>query len=155
MPEQEVTSTHRLHLNRTIKTSAEQAFRAFTDPGQLSRWFTTRAVVDLRVGGSYLNADGDCGKYLEINPPTQLTFTWDNPEHCPGSILTLTFDDAAPGQVLVKLLHHDLKSEDEVNHMREGWEWALTNLKLFLEEGKTITYEDWQKLTNRQADTLT
>ncbi len=138
------TNAFRLHLHRTIKTSSAEAFRAVTEAELLSRWFTTSAEVDLRKGGQYSNADGDQGKYLEVDPPRQVTFTWDNPGHCPGSVVTLTFRDAAKGRVLVRLLHRALKSADEVNHMREGWQWALANLKLFLEEGRTITFEDWQ-----------
>jgi len=141
--------THRLHLHRTIQASAAEAFRALTDPVLLSQWFTTRAEVDLRKGGRYHNADGDQGVFLEVDPPRQVTFTWENPEHCPGTIVTLTLRDAARGRVLVRLLHRRLASPADVDHMREGWQWALTNLKLFLEEGTAITFEDWQKLTNR------
>ena len=137
--------THRLHLHRTIKASAEDAFRAFTDPELLSRWFTTNAQVNLQKGGRYSNADGDQGEFLEVDPPRQVTFTWDNPGHCPGSIVTITFRNTARDRVLVRLLHRELKSEDEVGHMREGWQWALTNLKFLLEEGRTITIEDWQQ----------
>ena len=141
--------THRLHLHRTIKASAAEAFRAFTDADLLSHWFTTRAEVEARKGGRYRNADGDQGEYLEVNPPHQLTFTWDNPQHCPGTIVTLTFRDVAKERVLVRLLHRELKSAADVDHMREGWQWALTNLKLFLEEGRTITFEEWQQLPSK------
>lgn len=143
--------TYRLHLHRTIKASAEQAFRALTEPEQLSRWFTTDAQVDLRKGGEYSNSEGDRGRYLEIHPPTRLTFTWDNPEHCPGSIVTLTFRDVARERVLVRLLHRELKSEADVDHMREGWQWALTNLKYYLEEGRTITFEEWRELPRKRG----
>ena len=141
----------RLHLHRTIKATAEAAFRACSDAELLARWFTTRAQVDLQTGGKYSNADGDCGTYLSIEPPHLLSFTWENPRHCPGSIVTLTFRDVARGRMLIRLLHRDLKSADEVNHMRDGWQCALTNLKLFLEEGKTITFEDWQKLPRKRG----
>lgn len=144
-------TTHRLHLHRTIKASAEQAFRAFSDPELLTRWFTTDAQVDLRKGGEYANADGDRGAYLDIHAPTRLSFTWNNPQHCPGSIVTLTFRDVARGRVLVRLLHRELKSEAEVDQMREGWQWALTNLKYFLEEGRTITFEEWQQSSKRRG----
>jgi uncharacterized protein YndB with AHSA1/START domain len=149
--ENESAPTYRLHLHRTIKATAEQAFRAFADPEQLSQWFTKEAHSDLQKGGAYSNADGDRGTYLDINAPTRLTFTWDNPEHCPGSIVTLTFRDAAKGRVLVRLLHRELKSAADVDHMREGWQWALTNLKYFLEESRTITFEEWQQLPRRKG----
>jgi len=77
--ENETAPTYRLHLYRTIKASAEQAFRAFTDPELLFRWFMTSAQTDLRKDSQYSNADGDRDTYLEINAPNRLTFTWDNP----------------------------------------------------------------------------
>ncbi len=146
--------TYRLHLHRTIKASANAAFGAFTDPALLLRWFTAQAEVDLRKGGKYSNADGDQGEYLEVDPPRQLTFTWDNPQHCPGSIVTLTFRDAAKERVLVRLLHRELKSAADVDHMREGWQWALTNLKLFLEAGQTITFDEWRQLPKKPKQGL-
>ena len=153
-PQSQSLPNYRLHLHRTIKASAEEAFRAVTDAGLLSRWFTTNAQVDLQKGGAYSNGDGDCGVYLDVTPPTRVTFTWENPRHCPGSIVTLTFRNVARERVLVRLLHRDLKSQEEVDHMREGWQWALTNLKLFLEENRTITFEEWkeQKKRNITAD---
>ena len=63
--------------------------------------------------------------------------------------MTLTFRDVAKERVLVRLLHRELKSAADVDHMREGWQWALTNLKLFLEEGRTITFEEWQQLPSK------
>jgi uncharacterized protein YndB with AHSA1/START domain len=143
--EKDPDRTHRLHLHRTINASAERAFHACTDPEALSQWFSRDAQVDLQKGGAYSNADGDSGAFVEIAPPNRVTFTWDNPEHCPGSIVTLSFRDASRERVLVRLIHRDLRSEEEVNHMREGWQWALANLKLFLEEGRTITFEAWQQ----------
>ena len=29
---------------------------------------------------------------------------------------------------------------------REGWAWALANLKLYLEQGRTVTFEDFKAL---------
>jgi uncharacterized protein YndB with AHSA1/START domain len=143
--EKDPNRIHRLHLHRTINTTAQQAFRALTDPEILSQWFTKDAQVDLQKGGAYSNADGDRGVFLEAVPPQRVTFTWDNPRHCPGSIVTVTIREASRGRVLVRLIHRDLKSEEEVNHMREGWQWALSNLKFFLEEGRTMTFEAWQQ----------
>ena len=53
------TPTRELVIERTIKASPERVFDAFTDPGQLTKWwwpngFTCPAAeVDLRVGGTY------------------------------------------------------------------------------------------------------
>jgi uncharacterized protein YndB with AHSA1/START domain len=53
------TPTKQLVIERTLKASPERVFDAFTDPGQLEKWwwpngFTCPAAeVDLRVGGTY------------------------------------------------------------------------------------------------------
>ncbi len=147
MNDSDLETTYRLHLHRTIKASADQAFHAMADPDQLVRWFTTEAHTDLKKGGAYSNARGDRGVFLEIANPTRLTFTWDNPEHCPGSVVTLTFRNASRERVLVRLLHRELRSPAEVDHMRERWQWTLTNLKLFLEENRTISLEEWRQMS--------
>lgn len=56
-----------LRLQRTVKSTAEQAYAAFVKPTQLSRWFTTAARADVRVGGRYSNADGDEGEFTLLD----------------------------------------------------------------------------------------
>jgi len=53
------TAIKQLVIERTLKAAPERVFDAFTDPGQLTKWwwpngFTCPAAeVDLRVGGTY------------------------------------------------------------------------------------------------------
>lgn len=134
-----------LRLERIIESSAEAAYDAFTDPAHLSRWFTTSAQAELIIGGRYSNADGDEGTFLILDPPRLVEFTWENANHCPNTVVTVTFRPSADGRVIVTLEHSHLKSQADYNDMNSGWSWALDSLKSYLETGKPISHEEWQK----------
>lgn len=62
------TVVKQLVIERTLKSSPERVFDAFTDPDQLTKWWwptgfaCPAAEVDLRVGGKYVQArDGMAG----------------------------------------------------------------------------------------------
>jgi uncharacterized protein YndB with AHSA1/START domain len=137
--------TYELSVQRTIATTPEVAYDACTDPKLLSKWFTTKAKADLRVGGRYSNADGDTGEFRRLDPPRRVRFTWENPKHCPGTTVEITFDAKAPNKTAVRVQHMKLASQRDRKEMREGWSWALGSLKSFLETGKPVTYEEWKK----------
>ncbi|GAB4320874.1 MAG: hypothetical protein Kow0074_11490 [Candidatus Zixiibacteriota bacterium] len=138
-------------VQRTIASSATKAYQAFTDPNLVSRWFTTRARADLKVGGSYSNADGDQGTFVIIEPRRRLKFTWDNQDHCPGTLVEVTFTPHGGRKVVVRLQHTRLNSHADREEMREGWSWAMDSLKSFLETGNPIRHEDW--LAARESTT--
>ena len=85
-------------------------------------------AVELRVGGRYLNADGDAGRFLTVLPPRRLAFTWENPGHAPGTTVTVDFEAAASGETLVKLQHSAFDGPDAVADLTEGWTGALEAL---------------------------
>ncbi len=130
-----------LVLKKQISAPQERIFEAFTHAELLSTWFTTQAKVDLRVGGRYSNADKDEGVFLEIVRPSLVRFTWENADHCPGTEVRIEISREG----LVTLTHSKLASEEHVVGMRSGWSWALDNVKLFLEAGRTVGYEEWLK----------
>ncbi len=78
-----------LVMIHTFDASPERVFAAWTEPGQVAEWFgppgmkTTHCRLDLRVGGGWeLTGEGlgtsraISGKYLAIDPPRLLSFTW-------------------------------------------------------------------------------
>jgi uncharacterized protein YndB with AHSA1/START domain len=139
-----LNGSHEVKEERLIRADSDSVFVAFTDEKLLSTWFTSHAKVDLRVGGEYSNGDHDRGIYLKIDRPRRLRFTWENPQHCPGTEIDITFDQAGDRLTTVTLRHRNLGSEEYAAHMRSGWAWALDNVKLFLETGQTVSYEAWQ-----------
>ena len=78
-----------LSMVRMLEAPIERVFAAWTDPDQFGEWFgphgmkTISCELDLRVGGTWrLQGEGlnmsraVSGKYLEVEPPRCLVFTW-------------------------------------------------------------------------------
>jgi uncharacterized protein YndB with AHSA1/START domain len=76
-------------LRRTYRASPERLFRAFTDPGEMCRWYApvagwevSHAEVDPRLGGGYHLEFGppgsdqiiEKGTFREFDPPNRLVF---------------------------------------------------------------------------------
>ncbi|HEV2120363.1 MAG TPA: SRPBCC domain-containing protein [Candidatus Bathyarchaeia archaeon] len=131
----------------SIRAVPSGVFAALTKPAKLDTWFTTGSKVDLRVGGSYTNKDKDAGRFLEIVPNKRLRFTWDNPDHAPGTIVEIVLTRNREGTT-VSLLHHGFSKRKDFEHYSSnvsGWSWALFNLKAYLEGKPVVQYEDWLK----------
>lgn len=123
---------YRVAVQRTVEASPEAVFAAWTDPSLLARWFTKRAVVDPRAGGRYATSDGDRGRFLRVEPPTRLRFTWDHPDHSPGIVVEVTIRPKEPGRSVVRVEHTRLPSRDAFVDMKEGWTGALVSLRSFV-----------------------
>jgi uncharacterized protein YndB with AHSA1/START domain len=130
-------------VERSITASVEQAYRAWTDPEEQSRWMFTRAEQDVRVGGHYSSSTGERGEYLEVEPNRRLRFTWEGPSQPPGSQVTVQFLPEASDVVIVRLVHSDIERAEDVAPLQDGWEWALDSFKSFLEAGQPLGYDDW------------
>ena len=85
-------------VTRTFAAPPERVFDAWLNPGLIGRWIfgggaLARAEIDPRVGGAFsLVAHGDgpgeeivhAGRYLEIDRPRRLAFTWAIPADSPA-----------------------------------------------------------------------
>ena len=140
-----------LELHRTIRTSREKAFAAWTVPGQLRQWFavadgytTPLAEVDLKVGGRYrlgMKPPGDNpllivgGVYKEIMPPERLVFTWQwesaDPNE-PETLVTVEFHEGA-GDTEVVLKHELFTDITQRDKHGEGWAGCLDHLERLFE----------------------
>jgi uncharacterized protein YndB with AHSA1/START domain len=87
-----------LRMTRTFDATPERVFAAWTNPDHFGQWFgpvgmkTVSCDIDAKVGGAWrLMGEGEnipgrdqsgrvrptvSGKYLEIEPPSRLVFTW-------------------------------------------------------------------------------
>ncbi len=131
----------------SIRSLPSRVFAALTKPAKLNGWFTTGAKVDLRVGGRYTNKDKDTGRFLEIVPNKRLRFTWDNPSHAPRTIVEIVLTKSREGTT-VSLLHYGFSKRKDFEHYssnESGWNWAMFNLKAYLEGKQVVQYEDWLK----------
>lgn len=132
-----------LHLTRTLPFPRERVFRAWTEIGELSKWwgpegFTLpEAEVDLRVGGRYRLGmkppEGEVvyltGTYLEIEPPEKLVYTWQW-ESGPSEETLVTVEFRARGDHTDVVIRHerfpDLEARDR---HAEGWGACLDRLE--------------------------
>jgi uncharacterized protein YndB with AHSA1/START domain len=133
-----------VNITRTISVPVERVWQAWADASEVSKWFTTSAKQDFREGGAYDNGDGDKGVYKKIVPLERLQFTWENEKHCPGSLVIVEFM-AKGAKTTVAITHEKLPDKAGSEEMKKGWTWALTSLKSYLETGRAVKYEDWEK----------
>lgn len=151
-PGQRHSGTFTVNVSKTIRVSAEKSFDAWSNAESWNRWFTTGAVMDFRVGGSYKNDDKDIGVFKKIREPGaaramdevgRIEFTWENADHCPGSLVIVQVFDKGPEKSTVAITHVRLPDLKGCQEMKEGWSWALASLKSWLETGVPVGHEDW------------
>jgi uncharacterized protein YndB with AHSA1/START domain len=151
-----------LTISRDFDAPRELVWRAWTEPEQMMRWwgpkdFTAPVCrIDLRVGGTYLNCmrgpDGKdywtTGTYREIVPPQRLVFTDSfadaSGKRVPAShygmtgdwpdeqLVTLTFEELAPGKTRLTLRHDDMPSVEMADGAGAGWNESLDKLAAVL-----------------------
>jgi uncharacterized protein YndB with AHSA1/START domain len=127
-------------ITRVLRATADDVWKAFSEPGMLSKWFTKDAQIDLRVGGKYSNSDGDFGEYLKIDKPRHLRFTWENPDHCPGTIVDISITEVPGNKIRVVLEHSKIEDQAGYEDMKSGWTKAMNSFKSFIETGKPIPF---------------
>jgi len=128
----------------TLEVPVARAWEAWTQAAEWDKWFTSKTKLDLSIGGRYSNADKDCGEFLEIVPHKLLRFSWDNPEHGPGSVVTLRFKSLGRKRCHLELTHSRLEHEKDVVGFRTGWNWAFASLRNYLATGRGIKYDEWE-----------
>jgi uncharacterized protein YndB with AHSA1/START domain len=121
-----------LEIQRSINAEPVRVWEALVAPNDLNRWLTSEMINDIRVGGTYRDGNGDVGTYLIVEQPRHLRFTWDNANHCPGTVVDFLVEKK-DGSTSLVLSHFGLSSESDREHMREGWDHALDLLKSYLE----------------------
>jgi uncharacterized protein YndB with AHSA1/START domain len=137
-----------LHLERVVRGSPERAFAACVEPEELATWwgpagFTSPSVdLDVRAGGTYRIAmqppEGELfhlsGRFLEVDAPTLLTYTfvWEEPDPDDReTVVRLTFAPVGDGTRIV-LDHGRFATEARYELHRDGWTEALDRLAAFL-----------------------
>jgi uncharacterized protein YndB with AHSA1/START domain len=137
-----------LELERAIPATRPRVFAAFTDPGELVKWwgpegFTVPSLdFDARVGERYRiemqPPEGDrfylTGEFREIDPPARLayTFLWEDPD--PDDVETvaaLSFRDLGEATE-VGLTQGPFKTEARLALHRDGWTDSFVRLEQHL-----------------------
>jgi uncharacterized protein YndB with AHSA1/START domain len=144
-----VKDTFTLHLERTFQAPARAVFDAWTSEEVLRRWWhaehdweTTEASVDLRVGGEVRvvmrDPDNDVeygggGRYIEIDPPRRLAFSWFWDGNDKRQLIEIDFEEVE-GVTTVRFTHRDLWDEQAVRSHEDGWGKCFDNLDRVLAE---------------------
>ncbi len=137
----------RVTARRRVGASRERVFRAFTEPGRLARWFspgpeigTEVLALDLRKGGAYRlrfrmpggEAPVVTGRYLEIEPPARLVFTWtwEAPDPHAGTETRVTVELVRRGEGTEVTVTHDAFPDEPTRARHEdGWRGTLARLE--------------------------
>lgn len=149
-----------LRMTRTFDATPDRVFAAWTNPEHFGQWFgprsmnTVECALDPRVGGAWrLMAEGEnvpgrhqdgrvrptvSGKYLEVEPPHRLVFTWawhekDDFASPRGqeSVVTVLFKAAGEKTEMV-FTQAVLKDEEALAAHRRGWTEAFDKLGEFI-----------------------
>jgi uncharacterized protein YndB with AHSA1/START domain len=142
-----VSEDFTLTVSREIAASAEVLFDAWLEPRSLGIWLRpsvvsqTRAELEPWVGGEFrivmVRDDAELlhsGRYLEIDRPRRLVFSWSSPATGHReSIVTVTFQ-ARADSTLVEIHQVGLADEQARAGHHEGWSDALRELEAFSDE---------------------
>lgn len=144
------TSGLAVSLRKRLPADRATVFQALTEPDRMSRWFSPSDEIpveileqDLREGGTYKlsyqvaedRKSVVCGRYLRIEPPARLifTWTWEAPDPHAGIETVVSFellevDDATD----LTVLHERFPDEETRKRHDEGWSGTLDRLAQFL-----------------------
>ena len=146
-PERPDTSS--LRLSRIVRVTSERAFAAWTDPGQVVRWWgpigvtCLEAHIDLRVGGEYGIAnqfpDGRViwirGIFEAIEPPHRLVYSWrldGEPHDGLAERVTVTFEPRQGDSTEIVVLHERVANAQRRRSHEAGWAGCLDGFIAFV-----------------------
>jgi uncharacterized protein YndB with AHSA1/START domain len=133
-----------------IKAPADLVFEHLVDPELFGLWMAEGATLDPTSGGivrwTHPNGDTVSGRYVEVDPPRRVVFTygWERPEvEIPPGSTTVEIDLVAQddGATLVTLVHRGLEGAAADAH-RGGWAHYLDRLRRTA-EGEDVGTDPW------------
>jgi len=126
-------------VSRSINAPIDTVFNAWLNPETLSKFMLPapgmpepRTEVDARVDGRFAiyMVVGDqeiphSGKFLEIDSPNKLVFTWESPFSTQGSTVTISFTATDDHRTQIDLTHVKFKDEEARANHEGGWNRIL------------------------------
>ena len=132
------TESRSVQRDVVIAARPETVWELLIDPKQAVRWMGMTADFDPRPGGRYrLEVIPDnvaSGKFVEIDPPRRLVFTWGwetgSGSSVPPGSTTVIFELERHGNgTLLHFTHRDLPNADAAAKHTHGWEHYLERLR--------------------------
>jgi uncharacterized protein YndB with AHSA1/START domain len=130
-----------VRVTRTFAASAERVFDAWLDPAMAKRFLFAAPIgeivtteIDARVGGGFRIVRRDdrdiehVGRYLEIDRPRKLVFTFAVPAFSPAETL-VTIDIVPAAQVCELTLTHEHVLPEWADRTAQGWSMILAGLE--------------------------
>jgi uncharacterized protein YndB with AHSA1/START domain len=119
----------------TIAATPDVVFRYFTDPDRMTAWMGTAATLEPTPGGDirivYNDHDIARGKYLEVEAPTRIVFSWGweaaGAAVGPGASRVEIDLEAVETGTKLRLRHLGLPAGQLATHA-EGWDLFLPRL---------------------------
>lgn len=133
-----------LTVNRKIAASRETVFNAWLSPTMLAKFMAvpsggtelSKVKNDPVKGGRFsivmVTAEKEiphAGTYLEIDPFSRLSFTWESPYSLDDSVVTIDLTEVDAGTTEITLKHVKFKSEEARQGHEQGWTAILTSLE--------------------------
>jgi uncharacterized protein YndB with AHSA1/START domain len=125
-----------------IDAEPELVYRFVTEGDLMKRWMGTEVEIEPKPGGIYrvkFGVEAARGTYVEVVPNRKVTFTWGYERATMGmapgaSLVEITLEPRTTG-TLVRLVHHQLPSDEATRAHNEGWQHYLARLKMVAEGG--------------------
>jgi len=135
-------------IEEIFRAPKEKAFKAWTTPESLKKWFmadegviVTDAKVDLKIGGAYLieakfpgyDPTPIDGNFLKVLIPERLEYTWLTPVlNGRKTLVAVEFINHGNGSK-IHLNHGEFANKKEMKLHLKGWEACLGKLQEYLE----------------------
>lgn len=131
-----------VNLKKTINAPIDRVFDAWLDADTLSKFILPmpgmpepRTEADGRKGGSftiYMVVGEDViphkGKYLEVDRPNKLVFTWESPFSTADSTVTILFKALTETSTEIDFKHVKFVNEESRTDHEGGWKNILDKL---------------------------
>ena len=136
-----------IRITRTFAATPAAVFAAWTDGGQLVRWFappgfTGTATCDPQVGGLWSTETGNAdvphikprfhGVYREVEAPTRLVFTLSVPDEPGEELVTVELAACAEGTEMTFTQGGGNLQPDDYVRAASGWEMFFGRLDALL-----------------------
>ena len=132
-----------VNVSKIIDAPITAVFDAWLDPSALAKFMQPMPGMDDSVvkneaheGGAFTivmqvgeNKIPHTGKYLKIDRPQKLAFTWESPESIDDSVVTLHFTELEDGKTNIELIHEKFIDEKRRSNHEGGWGNILSKLQ--------------------------
>lgn len=133
-----------LTVSRKISASREKVFNAWLSPAMLAEFMRiptdsggpSKVKTDPVKGGRFsivmITPDREvphAGTYLEIDPYSRLSFTWESPHSLDDSVVTIDLAEVGPNTTEITLRQVKFRSEQARDGHVSGWTAILNALE--------------------------